>query len=201
MTQPHDGPDAGQPAGYAYPVFPAESHVPQPEPAGYGHSVMPAPMMYVPPRRPGVVTAAAVLAYVQAGITGVIALILFVGLFARAPSTGALLVDVLVVLATATGAALLIAGGVRLTGGRGRVPLVVACVLEFAICVYYIVVFATLSASEIDPTNELDEVPGGLGVARGTMVFIAIFFAIMPTISLALACGRSATAFLRSRHP
>jgi uncharacterized membrane protein YGL010W len=140
-----------------------------------------------------------VLAYVQAGVAGTLTPVLFASLFVRQAPTGALQMDVLVVLATWVGAALLIAGGVWLTGGRGRVLLVVACVLEFAICAYYVIAFARLSALVDDIIDELGRVDGGFLVARDMMLFMAIFFAIMPTISLVLACGRSATAFLNAR--
>ncbi len=168
------------------------------QPTGFAIPAMPAPMM--PPPRPGVVTAAAVLAYVQAGITGTLTPVLFASLFVRQAGTGAVQMDMLAVLATWVGAALLIAGGVWLTRGGSRVLLVVACALELAICAYYLIAFMRLSARATDVINELGEVDGGLLVARDTMLFMAIFFAIMPTISLVLALGRRATDFLHGQR-
>jgi hypothetical protein len=183
MTQPNE-----EPPGYAYQV----DQPGQP----YGYPVMPAPMMYRPAPRPGTATAAAVLAFVQAGITGVAALVLLFALVGSDATTGALLVEVLVVLATGAGAGLLIAGGVQLMAGRRRTLMIAGCVLQFVICVYYLIVFATLSDSDFGPEPTDPELQGMPGLARGMLIVLALFFAIMPTISLSLSLGRSTKAFL-----
>lgn len=187
-----------QPAGYVYQVQPTHTYDQQPYPVVYGYPVGPAPVMYGHTPRPGVITAAAVLAYVQAGITGIATLIMFTGLFDSRFSSGRLLVQTVVVLAAAVGVGLLIAGGVRFMAGRDRTMLMVACVVEFVICLFYVIVFATISDSALDPDNTA-ELDGTLGAARGVLVVFAIFFAVMPTISLSLSRSRSATDFMRSR--
>lgn len=193
-----------QPAGYVYEVQPTHSYdqqpAGQPYPGAYGYPapLPPAPMAYGPVRRPGVVTASAVLAYVQAGITGVATLLMFVSLFDSEFGPGRLLIQTVVVLAAAVGVGLLIAGGVRLMAGTDRTMLTAACVLEFVICLFYLIFFAAMPDSVLDPDNSVAR-DGAVGAARGVLVVFAIFFAVMPTISLAMSRGQAATDFLRSR--
>ena len=216
MTQSHDqAPEAGSPpaepavpgfqapeAGFVYQDQPTHAYdqpqAPPPYPAAYGYPLPSAPPAQGHYRRPGVITASAVLAFVQAGITGFATLIMFVGLFNSAFGTGRLLVQTLAVLAAAAGVGLLIAGGVKIMAGTDRTLLMVACVLQFVICFFYIVVFATLSDDVIDPDNTT-EFDGEAGAGRGVLIFFAIMFAILPIISLSMSRGRSVTDFLRSR--
>ena len=179
---PHGQPPAGQPYPYGYPAVPL-----QPAPPAYGHY-----------RRPGVVTASAVLAFVQAGITGLASLIVFVGLFGSGLDTGRLLVQTVAALAAAAGVGLLIAGGVKIMAGTDRTMLMVACVLQFVICFFYIVFIATLPDGALDTDNTTD-LDGDADAARGGLIFFAIMFAVMPIISLSMSRSRSATEFLRFR--
>lgn len=220
MTQSHDQvPESGQaqghaepavpgfqapPAGYVYQVQPTHTYdqppAPQPYPAAYGYPGAPlpqAPTAYGHYRRPGVIMASAVLAYVQAGITGIATLLTFVSLFGSGFGTGRLLVQTVAVLAAAAGVGLLIAGGVKIAAATDRTMLMAACVLQFVICLFYIIVFATLSDGVFGPDTA--EVDGARGAARGILVVFAIMFAILPIISLAMSRSRSATEFLRSR--
>lgn len=173
-----------------------QSYGQQPDPSqGRGFEAMPpAPQEYTqgPIPRPSTVTAAAVLAYVQAGITAITTLLAVIGLVGGDLSGGALVMTALVAIAQAAGVALLIAGGVQLAAGKGRTLLIVGCLLELAICVYYLIAFL------VTPVDDADEQL--VNAAKGVMVFIVLFFAAMPTISLVLARGRDATKFLESRR-
>jgi amino acid transporter len=182
-THAYAQPPAGQPYPYSYPVAPLQQ-----TPPAYGHY-----------RRPGVITASAVLAYVQAGITGLATFVMFVGLFDSGLGTGLLLVQTVGVLASAAGVGLLIAGGVKIMGGTDRTLLMVACVLQFVICLFYIIFFTTLSDDMLDPdsTAGLDD---DADATRGGLILFAILFAVMPIISLSMSRSRSATDFLRSRR-
>ncbi len=217
MTQSHDQvPEAGPPpaepavpgfqappAGYVYQDQPTHAYdqPPAQRPYPYGYPVAPLPQAPAAQghyRRPGVITASAVLGFVQAGITGLATLIMFVGLFDSGFGTGRLLVQTLAVLAAAAGVGLLIAGGVKIMAGTDRTLLMAACVLQFVICFFYIIVFATLSDGVFGPDNP-SEVDGSRDAARGALIVSAVMFAILPVISLSMSRGRSATEFLRSR--
>jgi hypothetical protein len=210
MTQPYGQQPGGYPQG-GYPQTPGQGqpaqgypqsppygqHVqgyPQSPPYGYpAYGNMPvAPPEYTqgPTGRPGVATAAAVLAFVQAGITaisGIWQLFAMIAVMEIDQTTG--LVGLIVAVGILVGSALLITGGVQLIGGRSRALMIVGCALELVICVYYII-SASLFASDID---ELD-------VVRNVGIAFAIFFAIMPTISLVLSLGGTTTQFLQSRR-
>ncbi|MFC4851914.1 hypothetical protein [Actinophytocola glycyrrhizae] len=193
-------PGQGQPAqGYPQsPPYgqPAQGYPPSPpygQPApGYQYGTMPsAPPEYGggPIPRPGVVTAAAVLNYVQGGITlvpTVLFLSVLIGLEAGAEDAGLLWIAV---VAQIIGAALLIAGGVQIMGGKSRSLMVAGTALEIAVSLYWIVMFA-VQTSGVE----------GAEYGTGMVVASAIFFAIMPTISLVLSLGASTTQFLQSRR-
>jgi hypothetical protein len=132
--------------------------------------------------------AAAVLGYVQAGITLVPTILFLIGLTQAKADDAAL--GWIVMLAQAVGAALLIAGGVQIAGGKGRALLITGAALELAICAYWII-----SAALVD-SGGYDIIDTGKGIVIG----IAIFFAIMPTISLVMSVGASTTQFLQSRR-
>jgi hypothetical protein len=140
--------------------------------------------------RPGSVTAAAVLAYVQAGITAITTIILFALLGSGDVGGGAVAVGVLVAVAQTAGVALLIIGGVQLASGKSRTLLIAGCALELVICLYYLISFL------VAPTTVLDE--QGLDAAQG--VFYVLFLAAMPTISLIISLGSNAMRFLQSRR-
>jgi hypothetical protein len=173
--------------------YPGSGGFPQaPQAPAYqqGYGGMPqAPQEYGgPTARPGVATASAVLAFVQAGITAVTTILLFAGL-ANA-NGGDVAVPLLIGLAQAAGVVLLIFGAVQLMGGKARTLLIVGCALELAICLAYIIISTAIPSLGIDA---LQSVKAGL-------IAIALFFAIMPAISLVLALGQQATQFLQSRR-
>lgn len=183
-------PPYGQPA-QPYTQAPPSPPYGQPAPA-YPYGGMPAaPAEYSsgPIPRPGTVTAAAVLNYVQAGITlvpTVLFLSILVGLEAGAGDAGLLWIAV---VAQAIGAALLIVGGVQIMGGKARSFMIAGTALEIAISLYWVTMFAI-------QTRGVE----GAQYGTGMVVAFAIFFAIMPAISLILSLGAGTTQFLQSRR-
>ncbi len=223
MTQPY-GQQPGQPGGYpqggvpqGYPQTPGQGQpaqgypqsppygqpaqsYPQSNPYGqpapsYQYGAMPAaPAEYSsgPIPRPGTVTAAAVLGYVQAGITLIPTVLMLAGA-ASGDATGAgsdAAIGWLVIIAQLIGAALLIAGGVQIMGGKSRALMVAGAGLELAISLFWIIRVAAIESGGIDVID----------AGKGVIIGIAIFFAIMPTISLVMSLGASTTQFLQSRR-
>jgi hypothetical protein len=144
--------------------------------------------------RPGTVTAAAVLNYVQAGITLVPTVLMLAGL-ASGDSSGAgseAALGWLIVIAQLIGAALLIAGGVQIMGGKSRTLMIAGAGLELAICLFWIVRVMLIDADGVAES--------AVNVGKGVLIGFAIFFAIMPAISLVLSLGASTTQFLQSRR-
>jgi hypothetical protein len=159
----------------------------QPGP-GYG-GMPPAPPEYSsgPVARPGSVTAAAVLAFVQAGITVICSVILMIGLGAvsgavdDAESIGGIDVDegmlaMLWVLSIVglIGAGLLIWGGVKALSGTAGQLLVIAAALQIVLCIVWLAGFS-----------------GGI---------IAILLVVMPIITLVLSLGSAAKQYEASRR-
>ncbi|HEV2780232.1 MAG TPA: hypothetical protein VGX25_12645 [Actinophytocola sp.] len=180
------------PAGFQQPAYGQQPTYPQapsyaqgtgglPQaPPDYGHGAGPA-------SRPGTVTAAAVLAYVQAGITLITTIL---GISGASQGGSNAVVGWVVLLAQAAGIVLLIWGGIQITQGKGRVILIVGAALELVICLFYLIVFAAV------PDYGIDVVEG----AKAFLIGSALFFAVMPAISLILALGGSTTQWLRARR-
>ncbi len=189
-------PPYGQPA-QGYPQSPPYGQPAQGYPQANPYGAMPAaPPEYSsgPIPRPGTATTAAVLAFVQAGITLIPTVLMLAGLFSATDNGAGTTADVAlgwtIVIAQAIGAVLLIVGGVQLMGGKNRGVIVAGAALELAICVFWIIRVAAI------PSGGLDVVDAGKGVIIG----VAIFLAIMPTISLVMAVGGTTTQFLQSRR-
>lgn len=184
-------PPYGQPAQPQYPQSPPYG---QPAPQ-YPYGSMPAaPAEYSsgPIPRPGTVTAAAVLGYIQAGITLIPTILMLAGLVSSDTSGAAedAALGWIIVLAQIAGAALLIAGGVQIMGGKSRSVMVAGAGLEVAISLFWIIRVALIDSEGVDVID----------AGKGVIIGIAIFFAIMPTISLVMSLGASTTQFLESRR-
>jgi hypothetical protein len=145
--------------------------------------------------RPGSATAAAVLAFVQAGITVIPGILQLVGAFGTSDIDTAIMAETLAAaIVTLIGVALLIIGGVQLLGGKSRSMMIVGAAVELVICLYYVI-----KALAID-SGDLEGVSSAIDMAKGVIVGFAIFFAIMPTISLVMSVGSTTTQFLQSRR-
>jgi hypothetical protein len=139
--------------------------------------------------RPGVVTASAVLNYVQAGVTLIPTVIFLAAIIEVDASAGDAAPLWIAVLAQVVGAVLLIAGGVQIMGGKGRTLMLAGTILEIAVCFYWLIM-------AVIQTGGIEGAEYGIGFVLAS----AIFFAIMPTISLVMSLGASTTQFLQSRR-
>ncbi|HVK25142.1 MAG TPA: hypothetical protein VM677_27610 [Actinokineospora sp.] len=124
--------------------------------------------------RPGVVVSAAVLAFVQAGLTAVSTLGV-VGISSENMRDGTFEVVGGLALVQFLGLLALIFGAVMLLQGKDRVTLTIANIVQLGLCVTYIALITAFP--NVDPED-----PDG---ARAAVIVFAIFFAIMPIISLA----------------
>lgn len=160
----------------------------QPGDANQGYGSMPAaPAEYSsgPVTRPGTVTAAAVLAFVQAGLTLICAVIVMIGLGAvtaanNDESIGGLEVDegMLALLWVATivglaGAGLLIWAGIKALSGTSGNLMIIAAGLQILLCIFWLI-------------------QGG-GI-------VPILLAIMPIIALVMMLGAPAKQFEASKR-
>jgi hypothetical protein len=172
-----------QPGGYPQaPPAPAYQQ-------GYG-GMPQAPQEYGggPVARPGVVTAAAVLAYVQAGITTITTILVWLGISQQLE--GQMIFQLVLALGQTLGIVLLIWGGIQAMGGKGRTILLAGAALEIVLSLLWIVRFAALDTGGIDFAENL----------KGGIIVIAILFAVMPVISLVLVMGQQATQYTQSRQ-
>ncbi|OLF10466.1 hypothetical protein BLA60_14780 [Actinophytocola xinjiangensis] len=183
MSQPYGGQQPPQGSNQNYQGYP---QAPQAPAGGYG-SMPQAPQEYTggPIPRPGAVTAAAVLAFVQAGLTTITTLIVWIGVFNL--EGGEMAMQALIALAQTAGVVLLIMGGLQMMSGKGRTLLIVGAALEVAISLFYMIIYSTLDAGGIDV----------LEGAKALLIGAAVFFAIMPVICIVLARGALATQYLQ----
>jgi len=198
--QPNGGGYQQQPGsgGFQQPGgnYPGSGGFPQaPQAPGYqqGYGGMPqAPQEYSggPTARPGVVTAAAVLAYIQAGITTITTILVWIGVGQQTDGAETAFQGALA-LAQTVGIVLLIWGAVQAMGGKGRTMLLAGAGLEIVISLAWIIRFAALDTGGIEFLEN----------AKGGIIFIAILFAVMPVITLILVMGQQATQYTQSRRP
>jgi hypothetical protein len=155
---------------------------------GFG-SMPPAPAEHSsgPTTRPGTVTAAAVLAFVQAGITLICSVMVMIGLGALANATdengtiggldvkeGAVAALWVLAIVGLVGAGLLIWAGVKALSGTAGQLLVIAAGLQILLCLVWLVAFN-----------------GGV---------VAILLAVMPIIILVMSLGGPAKQYEASRR-
>ncbi|MGQ0837287.1 hypothetical protein [Actinokineospora sp.] len=169
-----------QAPGYPQQGYPQTGGLPQ-APAEYGGG---------PITRSGAVTSAAVLAFVQAGITTITTIIVLAGAANSSGGGGEASVSFVIGLVQLAGVLLLIFGGVQLMQGKGRGLLVAGAIVEIVLSATYLVAFAVI------PTFGVDTFEG----AKTFLILVALLFAVMPTISLIQALGASGTEWLRSRR-
>lgn len=192
MSQPYgQQPQGGynQGPGYGQQQPPAGYGQPGPGGPGYGGAMPPAPAEYTggPIARPGGVTAAAVLAFVQSGITlicTVFALIIFGAVSSAADEAesqfgvtidkGMLALGWIVAIAGVVGAGLLIWAGVKTMSGTAGQLMIIAAGLQILLCIVW---FAALG--------------GGI---------ISIILLVMPVISLSLVLTGAAKQYEASKR-
>ena len=172
------------PGGYAQPAYPSAPSYPN---SGYNNPNQ------LTNTRPGSATAAAVLGFVQAGITLITTILMLIGLagVGSGGDGGELALAWIVTLAQALGAALLIYGGVQLISGTGRTIFLAATGVELAICLYYLIRILSLDTSS--------ELPGASEL-KSSAAMIPILFAVMPVIALCLALTGNVAAWAQSKR-
>jgi hypothetical protein len=132
-----------------------------------------------PVQKPGTITGAAVLGFIQAGITLIATVIFTLGL-AQASALASGLGEMWAVdIAQIAGIVILIIGGVLLAGGKSRGLFLVATGLEIALSLYWAIRFGSVSTDGI----------GAFESFQNFFILLAIGFAIMPVIALILAAG------------
>lgn len=165
-----------------------------PQAPGYqqGYGGMPAaPQEYGggPVARPGGTTAAAVLSFVQAGVTLITTAVLMIALAALQDLadgveeetaggialSGALAEFWAVSIVQLVGVGLLIAGGVKALGGTGGTLFLVAVGLQIVLCVYWLIRIVTNEGSPLMP----------------------LILIVMPIIALAMALSAANKEYVR----
>jgi hypothetical protein len=174
-------PPGGQPvyAGQPYPQGPG----------GYGSGYNQAPV-----EKPGSVTGAAVLGFVQAGITLITTAIIFFGLIGTASlQSGEAAMGWVVAFAQLAGVILLIFGAVQLLSGANRVLYLVAVILELVICAYYLINILAVDTGGGVLGDQFEDL-------QAAMTVIPIVFAVMPLIGLFLAIGAATGNFVQAKR-
>jgi hypothetical protein len=194
MTQPYgqQQPGGNNPGsgGFQQPGSGGFPQAPQPPAYQQGYGGMPqAPQEYSggPIPRPGGTTAAAVLAFVQGGITLITTGILMIGLAAIAnlandvndqsaggvDISGSLAEAWIVAIVQLIGVGLLIYGGVKLLSGAPGPLFMIAAGLQVVLCIYWLV--------------------------RSATPIVPIVLAVMPIVALALTFSGTHKQFVASR--
>ncbi|MGH3762526.1 hypothetical protein [Actinophytocola sp.] len=151
--------------------------------------------------KPAAVSRAARLGHTQAGIT----LLLTVGLVftlidsgRRRLDGGEFALEWAVAIGQLGAVVLLIFGSARLMSGTGRTLFLVACGLELALCLFYLIgmVYRRIQMVDKDDGVVAEEVEKQLQV-----MFIVgpILLAVMPIIGIVLALGGTTTGFLQAK--
>lgn len=140
--------------------------------------------------RPGVAVSAAVLAFVQSGITTITTLVVL-GVAMLRTGTQATVAHGLWIL-QAIAVVALIVGGVLLLLGKTRVVLTAGNVLHLVLSLLWVVVAARVPGADLDP-----EEPEG---AKGALVVFAVVFSVLPVISLIQAGVQSTGTWLRAQQ-
>ncbi len=196
---------------YAGPPPTAPGHpVPGHPPPGYGWAPLPAaywpaygPPVPARPRRPGQLVAAAVLAFVQAGLVALSSaylVLLAVAAGALAPEYGTTAEDdalvteaVVLTVVQLLSAIALVVGGILVLNRRSRaswLTLVVACAVQLALALYWLVRLSTLDGF----TDEL----AGPGAA---LVAGVLFYAAAPAVALGLLLAAHVGRWARGDEP
>ncbi|SNS63244.1 hypothetical protein SAMN04488107_3252 [Geodermatophilus saharensis] len=200
-TQTEEVAYAGPPS-YATPPAPASP------PAGYGWAPPPVPYWaYGPPapprpRRPGQVVAAAVLAFVQAGVVALSSAYLLLlastlGLLSTefggdAEADSLVTEAVVVTVVQLLSAVALVVGGILVLNRRSRptwLTLLVGFAVQLVLCLYWVVRLSTLDGF----TDEIG--PGAV------LIGLVLFFAAAPAVGLGLLLAGSVRRWADGPEP
>lgn len=165
--------------GYAAPGYAAPGQPPPGYPGGYppvGYQMV--PMYPRRPARPGGATAAAVLAYVQSGFVLIGGVVMFSGSDLSRGNNLSSELTVIGILTVLAGG-LLIAGATTLLS-RKPALLLLGNALSIAISLYFVIRL--------------------MDFVYGVALWVPILFAVLPIISIALACTADVRAWARARN-
>lgn len=183
-------PPGGQPAYPGTPPGGQPVYAGQPYPQGGYGGYGPAPM-----EKPGSVTGAAVLGFIQAGITLITTAIIFIGLIGTASlQTSDAAIGWIVAFAQLAGLILLIFGAVQLMSGTNRMLYVVGAILELLVCAYYLI---NIMGSDTRGSGVFVELAEDM---KAAITVIPIVFAVMPVIGLILVLGSGTTRWLQAKR-
>jgi hypothetical protein len=186
-------PPGGQPAYPGTPPGGQPVYAGQPYPqgqggyggGGYGQA---------PIEKPGSVTGAAVLGFIQAGITLITTAIIFFGLIGTASvQSGDAAIGWIVAFAQLAGLILLIFGAVQLMSGTNRMLYLVGVIVELLICGYYLISIVATDTGGGVLGDQFEDL-------KAAMTVIPIVFAVMPVIGLILALGSGTTRWLQAKR-
>lgn len=183
----------GYPAPGQAPGYPAPGYPPNP---GYGSPYGYPPYGYGGPRgpvRPGAATASAVLMFIQAAVVLISTLyVLFFASLASGISSatgGSSLETELTIIGILqlVSVGLLIFAGVQLLGGNatGRVLTMIACGVQLALVVYWMVRISSLPDFDTDGSTFFFVVP--------------LMYAVLPVVALALGVGKPVTEYIAAK--
>ncbi|MBA3368860.1 MAG: hypothetical protein H0T99_09390 [Geodermatophilaceae bacterium] len=202
----------GEPSGYAGPsgyqapgygqgmpapgYGPGPGQVPNPGyQAPYGYPQYGYPMQRGPVR-PGGATASAVLMFIQAALTliSTFYVLFFASLAGSASAAGVSEADsyetefTIIGILQLISVGLLIFGGVQLLGGNanGRVLTIVACGVQLAFVIYWMVRIGSLPDFDVDGSTFFFVVP--------------LMYAVLPLVALPLALGRPVSEYIAAKQ-
>jgi len=199
-TYAQPGGYAQQPNYAAYGVVPPAPGYPANPgyPTGTGY---PAPYGYPPygypmqrgPVRPGGATASAVLMFIQGAVVliSTFYVLFFASLAGGASSAGVSSADSLETEWTIIGilqlvsVGLLIFAGVQLLGGRGRTLAIVACGIQLAFVIYWMIRISSLPDFDVDGDTFFFVVP--------------LMYAVLPLVALPMALGKDVAGYVAAK--
>lgn len=184
--------------GTSAPGYPAAQPSYGPPQPGYGPPPpgYPAPFGYPlqrGPVRPGGATAAAVLLFIQASVVliSTFYVLFFASLASGISASGVSGADAaesewtIVGILQLVSVGLLIFGGVQLLSGSGRILTLVACGIQLAFVVYWMVRIGSLPEFDTD----------------GSFFFVvALMYAVLPAVALGLAAQRPVAEYMASKR-
>jgi len=144
----------------------------------------------MPLEKPGSVTGAAVLGYLQAGLTLITTVLLFAGLAGSPDNTAGVAEGWILAIAQLVGIILLIFGAVQLMSGSGRGLFISAVTLELAICLYWLIRIAAKDTSGLQIARN----------AKSAAIVFPIAFALLPVIALILVLGGNTGRWLQAKR-
>ncbi|MBA3410226.1 MAG: hypothetical protein H0U15_05135 [Geodermatophilaceae bacterium] len=175
--------------GFPAPGYPASPGYPSP----YGYPPYGYPMQRGPVR-PGAATASAVLMFIQGGIVlfSTLYVLFFASLAGSVSAAGISEADsyetefTIIGLLQLVSVGLLIFAGVQLLGGSGRTLAIVACGLQLAFVVYWMIRIGSLPE---------------FGDDSGAFFFVVpLFYAVLPVVALPLAMGKPVGDYIAAKR-